>query len=164
MLKQLFVYYLVSIVLFVRLRVMSGLFFESSLGHGFSILVIRYLLTTEAMRLLYVDDHEFDFGIRDELSHSMWSGSWLCHVTISVHNWEKMIVRREFHISQLSAFRVCSIRECLEVDGRLWCDSYCSGMRLKMTNLVSEITSNEWKSGFYASGRESELRFKVQWT
>ena len=105
--------------------------------------MIRYLLTTEATRVIHVDDHEFDIGIRDELIHSIWSGSWLCHVTNNVHTREKMIVRPEFHISQLSAFRVCSIRECLEVDGRLWCDSYCSGMRLKMTSLVSELTSNE---------------------
>ena len=61
-------------------------------------------------------------------------------------------------------FRVYSVRECPEVDVRSWCDSYCSGMRLKMTSLVSEVTSYEGKSGFYTSARESELRFRGQWT
>ena len=73
--------------------------FEFGSSHDFSILVIRYLLTAETTQVIYVDDHEFDIGIRDELIHSMWSGSWR--------------------------------------------DSYCSGMRLKMMSLVSELTSNE---------------------
>ena len=73
-LEQLLVYHLVSIVLFVRLRVMSGLSIEFGSGQRLSILVIRYVLTTEATRVIYVDDHEFDIGIRDELIHSMWSG------------------------------------------------------------------------------------------
>ena len=45
------------------------------------------------------------------------------------------------YISQFSVFRVCSVRECPEVDVRSWCDSYCSGMWLKMMSLVSELTS-----------------------
>ena len=54
MLEQLFVYYLVSIALSVRLRVMSGLSIEFGSGQRLIILVIRYVLTTEATWVIIV--------------------------------------------------------------------------------------------------------------
>ena len=79
--------------------------------------MIRYLLTTEATRLIYVDDHEFDIRIRDELIHSIWNGSWLRHVTIGVHTREKMIVRQELHISSsFCVWYMIYYRESLDVD------------------------------------------------
>ena len=141
--------YYISVVLSVRLRVMCVYFIEFGLGHGLSIPVIRCVRTTEAAWVIYVT-------IRRVISESQMNWFLPCGAdrgyVMSPKVWileRSILYDGNFIFSQLSVLRVCSVRECSEVNGRSWCDSYCSGTRLKMTSLVSELTSYEWKSGFF---------------
>ena len=81
MLEYLIVYYYISVVFSVRLRVMSVLYIEFGSSCSSSIPVIRYVLTTEVTRLIIVTITCLLYGSRGDLIHTAWSRLRLCHVT-----------------------------------------------------------------------------------